>query len=101
MLSHLLFQEIFKSIKDFTKFFDDLSYNLDNIPKENDIKKIDIEINSIKTETKGFSIELFDFPPNKYYNYCPKDKFYKDDEVILTFCFVLRETINLLFNFLK
>ena len=87
MLSHIFFNEIFKEIKNqFPKFLDDLSKNLDKNQKENEIRSIDITINSIKTEPKGFSVKLFGFHPEKYNKDYLEEKTFKDDEVVLSFC---------------
>ena len=82
MLSHLFFDKIFKGIKDrFPEFLDDLSKNLDKTPKTNDIKSLDIEISSIKTEPKGFSIKFLSFKPD----FSKEKVTFKDDEAILSF----------------
>lgn len=82
MLSHIFFDKIFKGIKDrFPEFLDDLSKNLDKTSKVNDIKSLDIEISSMKTEPKGFAIKFLSFKPE-----LSKEKAtFKDDEAILSF----------------
>lgn len=82
MFSHLFFNQIFKGIKDrFPEFLDDLTKKLDQTPKTNDIKSLDIEISSIKTEPKGFSIKFLSFKPD----FSKEKVAFKDDEAILSF----------------
>ena len=82
MLSHLFFDKIFKAVKNnFPEFLDDLSKKLDQTPKTNDIKSLDIEISSIKTEPKGFSIKFLSFKPD----FSKEKATFKDDEAILSF----------------
>ena len=83
MLSHIFFSKIFDKIKKkIPEFLKDLSKNLERIPKENDIKRVDLEINSTKNEPKGLSIELFGFPQEKYNKYYPSDFQYTNDDAI-------------------
>lgn len=82
MFSHLFFDKIFKGVKDrFPEFLDDLSKKLDQTPKTNDIKSLDIEISSIKTEPKGFSIKFLSFKPD----FSKEKVTFKDDEAVLSF----------------
>ena len=79
----MLSSKLFNSIKDkFPEFLDDLTNNLKKTAKENEIKKIDIEIKSCKSEPKGFSIEIFGFPPEYY----PNMENFKEDEIVLSIC---------------
>ena len=82
MFSHLFFDIIFKGVKDrFPEFLDDLSKKLDQTPKTNDIKSLDIEISSIKTEPKGSSIKFLSFKPD----FSKEKVTFKDDEAVLSF----------------
>ena len=83
MLAYLLSSKLFNSIKNkFPEFLDDLTNNLKKTPKENETKKIDIEIKTCKSEPKGFSIEIFGFPPEYY----PNMENFKEDEIVLSIC---------------
>ena len=82
MFSHLFFNQIFKGVKErFPEFLDDLTKKLDQTPKTNDIKSLDIEISNIKTEPKGFSIKFLSFKPD----FSKEKVTFKDDEAVLSF----------------